>query len=146
MELGRCANCAQYYRGKPPRQAGLRPQVSLTPWSKVSVDSTGTPPRLRVRAATIALRSDKRNVIQCDTVKKFDTIPGGRHRGSTATETVVGYSRTAGGRFVPPSRVGRGAKDTTGVDGLTSGGQRLDENDYNTGSFMNSLNIYIASY
>ena len=25
VELGRCANCAQYYTGKPPRQAGHRP-------------------------------------------------------------------------------------------------------------------------
>ena len=47
VELGKCANCAQYYRGKPPRQAGLRPQVSGTPWSKLSIDITGTHPRSR---------------------------------------------------------------------------------------------------
>ena len=47
VELGRCANCAQCYRGKPPRQAALRPQVSGKPWSNVSIDITGTLSRSR---------------------------------------------------------------------------------------------------
>ena len=47
VELGRCANCAQHYRDKPPRQAGLRPHESGTPWSKVSIDIIGTHPRSR---------------------------------------------------------------------------------------------------
>ena len=69
------------------------------------ISQTGTRPPLRVTAATIVLRSDTWNAIQCDTVKNFDTISGVCRRGSTATETVVGHSRTDGGRFVPPSRV-----------------------------------------
>ena len=45
VELDRCANCAQYYRGKP--HANLDSQVSGTPWSKVSIYITGTHPRSR---------------------------------------------------------------------------------------------------
>ena len=47
MELDRFVNYAQNYRGKPPRQAELRPQVIGTPLSKVSIDITGTHPQSR---------------------------------------------------------------------------------------------------
>ena len=42
VELGRCANCAQYYTGKSPRQAALKLQVNRTPWSRVSINITRT--------------------------------------------------------------------------------------------------------
>ena len=45
MELARCNECAQYFRGKPPRQAGLQSQLSGTPWAKVAVDIIGKHPR-----------------------------------------------------------------------------------------------------
>ena len=46
-ELGCCANCAQYFRGKPPRQAGLQPVVCGTPWGPVAIDITGKHPKSR---------------------------------------------------------------------------------------------------
>ena len=39
--LQACANCAQYYRGKPPRQGGLQPFSVGGPWELVSIDVTG---------------------------------------------------------------------------------------------------------
>ena len=39
--LQACANCAQYYRGKPPRQGGLQPFSVGGPGELVSIDVTG---------------------------------------------------------------------------------------------------------
>ena len=39
--LQACANCAQYFRGKPPRQGGLQPFSVGGPWELVSIDVTG---------------------------------------------------------------------------------------------------------
>ena len=46
-KLGCCANCAQYFRGKPPRKAGLQPVVCGTPWCRVAIDITGKHPTSR---------------------------------------------------------------------------------------------------
>ena len=46
-ELGYCASCVQYFRGKPPRQAGLQPVVYGTPWGRVAIDITGIHPKSR---------------------------------------------------------------------------------------------------
>ena len=40
-KLGCCANCAHYFRGKTPRQAGLQPVVCGTSWGRVATDITG---------------------------------------------------------------------------------------------------------
>ena len=40
-ELGYCADYAQYFGGKPPRQEGLQPMVCVTPWSRVVINITG---------------------------------------------------------------------------------------------------------
>ena len=40
-ELGCSENCAQYFRGKPSRQAGLQSAVCGTPWVRVAIDITG---------------------------------------------------------------------------------------------------------
>ena len=47
IELGCCTNCAQYFRGKPPRQAGLQPMVYEVPWGRVAINITGKHPRSR---------------------------------------------------------------------------------------------------
>ena len=39
--------CAQYFRGRPPRQAGLQPQLSGTPWAKVAIDFAEKHPKSR---------------------------------------------------------------------------------------------------
>ena len=44
--------------GKKSRQDGLRPQVSGTPWSKLSVDITGTHPRSRTGSEYILTVTD----------------------------------------------------------------------------------------
>ena len=46
-KLGCCGNCAQYFRGKPPRQAGFQPVVCVTPWCRVAIDITGKLPMSR---------------------------------------------------------------------------------------------------
>ena len=40
IELGCCANCAQYFREKPPRQAFLQSVVYVAPWRWVAIDIT----------------------------------------------------------------------------------------------------------
>ena len=47
IELGCCTNCAQYFRGKPPRQAGLQRVVCGVPWGRVAIDITRKCPRSR---------------------------------------------------------------------------------------------------
>ena len=45
--LNRCAPCAQYHRGKAPKQTPLKPFVAGEPWEVVSIDITGPHPRSR---------------------------------------------------------------------------------------------------
>ena len=47
MELGCRANCAQYFHGKPPPQAGLQPVMCEELWSRVAIDITGRYPKSR---------------------------------------------------------------------------------------------------
>ena len=82
MEQGRCAYCAQYYRGKPPRQAGLRPQVSGTAWSKASVDITGTHPRLRTGCEYILTALDH-------FTKWADALPIRDHKAHTVEKVLL---------------------------------------------------------
>ena len=46
-ELGCCANCLEYFRGKPPPQPGLQPVVCRAPWGRVAIDITGKHPKSR---------------------------------------------------------------------------------------------------
>ena len=46
-EVRRCSPCAQYIRGTPPRQAGLRPMLVGEPWEQVAIDITGKHPKSR---------------------------------------------------------------------------------------------------
>ena len=45
MELMCCRNCAQYHRGKVPRQTLLQPFNAGEPFEVVSVDITGRHPK-----------------------------------------------------------------------------------------------------
>ena len=45
LELQRCVECAQYHRGKAPRQTPLRPFNAGEPFEVVSVDITGKHPK-----------------------------------------------------------------------------------------------------
>jgi len=45
LELRRCVECAQYHRGKAPRQTPLRPFNAGEPFDVVSVDITGKYPK-----------------------------------------------------------------------------------------------------
>jgi len=44
-ELKKCANCAQYHRGKPPRQTPLHPFNAGEPFEVLAVDITGRHPK-----------------------------------------------------------------------------------------------------
>jgi len=45
LELKRCSECAQYHRGKAPRQTPLRPFNAGEPFEMISVDITGKYPK-----------------------------------------------------------------------------------------------------
>jgi hypothetical protein len=45
--LKQCSPCAQYHRGKAPKQTPLKPFVAGEPWEVVSIDITGPHPRSR---------------------------------------------------------------------------------------------------
>jgi len=40
-----CSDCAQYHRGKPPKQTMLSPMTAGEPWETLSIDITGPHPR-----------------------------------------------------------------------------------------------------
>jgi len=45
MELKRCQQCAQYHRGRGPKQTLLTPFCSGYPWKMISIDITGPHPK-----------------------------------------------------------------------------------------------------
>ena len=81
-ELKRCQQCAQYHRGRGPKQTPLTPFCSGCPWEMISIDITGPHPK--------SARGNEYMITVIDVFSKWaEAFPVRNHTAQTVAKVLV---------------------------------------------------------
>ena len=95
LELKRCAPCAQYHRGKAPRQSPLVPFLAGEPFETVAIDVTGKHPK--------SARGNEYMITAIDTFSKYaEAYPVRNHTAETVAKVLTDNFFT---RYGMPKRI-----------------------------------------